>query len=284
MKHVIAMVGVLLLASNAAAQSASSRAWQQRLEVEIPLPVPLVELESVNPFSVSVDQTPTVAQAIAPRKVDAEGSATVAVFIDAKGVCLGAVPLELPIPGLTASLAEDLTGARFEPAIAGNAPQPSWVVLDINMEGKIKESEIVAQTLEMPSPDTPPVPWRQVAMNPPGALRDLVATPHSQLSRLAAPRRIKIGAPGREDEVHIRALVHITETGHCDRYVPLELYEAMDRWFSAFLATWQAQPATEDGVPIAVWVLYSARVKVKLTGFSSTTTKVVEDREYTPSQ
>lgn len=285
MKYVITMVGALsLLVATAAAQSASNRAWQQRLQVEIPLPVPLVELESVNPFSVTVDQTPTVTQATAPRKVDAKGTATVAVFVDAKGVCLGAVPLELPVPGLTASFVEDLTGARFEPATAGKAPQPSWVVLDIGMEGRIKESEIVAQTLEMPDPETPPVPSVQVAPNPPGALRNLEATPHSQLGKLAVPRRIKVGAPGREDEIHIRALVHLTETGHCDRYVPLELYEGVDRWFSAFLATWRAQPATIDGKPVAVWVLYSARVKMKLSGFSSTTSRVVQDREYTPAQ
>jgi hypothetical protein len=284
-KHITTLVGALcLVAMTASGQSASNRAWQQRLQVEIPLPVPLVELESINPFSVSVDQTPTVTQAITPRKVDARGTATVAVFVDAKGVCLGAVPLELPVPGLTSSLAEDLTGSRFEPATAGNAPQPSWLVLDIGMEGRIKESEIIAQTLEMPDPDTPPVPSEQVAMKPPGALRDLAATPHSQLSKLAAPRRIKVGAPGREDEIHIRALVHITETGHCDRYVPLELYEGADRWFSAFLATWRAQPATNDGEPVAVWVLYSARVRMKLSGFSSTTSKVAQNREYTPAQ
>lgn len=285
MKYVVTMVGALfLLATTATAQSASNRAWQQRLQVEMPLPVPLVELESINPFSVSVDETPTVTEAIAPRKVDARGTATVAVFVDAKGDSLGAVPLELPFPGLTASLVEDLTGTRFEPATAGNAPQPSWVVLDIGMEAKIKESEIVAQTLEMPNPDSPPVPSEQVAMKPPGALRNLDATPHSQLSELAVPRRIKIGAPGREDEIHIRALVHITEAGLCDRYVPLELYEGVDRWFSAFLATWRAQPATDDGEAVAVWVLYSARVKMKLSGFSSTTSKVVKEREYTPVQ
>jgi hypothetical protein len=284
-RHVFTLVAVLcLLATTAAAQSASDRAWQQRLAVEIPLPIPLVELESINPFSVVVDQTPTVTQATTPRKVDARGTARVAAFIDAKGICLGAVPLELPVPGLTASLVQDLTGTRFEPATAGKVPQPSWVVLDIGVEGRIKESEIVAQTLEMPNPITPPVPSEQVAMSPPGALRDLAATPHSQLSKLATPRRIKIGAPGREDEIHIRALVHITEAGRCDRYVPLELYEGVDRWFSGFLATWRAEPATVSGEPAAVWVLYSARVKMKLSSFSSTTSKVVQDREYVPTQ
>lgn len=274
----------VLVATTAAAQSASSRAWQQRMDVEIPLPVPLVELLPVNPFAITVDETPKVLQASAPRKVDIRGAATVATFVDAKGVCLGAVPLELPVPGLTASLVEDLNGSRFDPAIAGGLPQPSWVVLEIGMEGKIKESEIVDQSLEMPDPETPSIPNQPVAMKPPGNLRNLKATPHTQLTKLAAPRRIKVSAPGRDDEIHIRALLHITENGRCDRYVPLELYDGLNTWFSGFLASWKIQPASLDGTPVAVWVEYSARVRMKMSGISSTTSKVVRDREYTPAE
>ena len=285
MKRVIMIVAAfVLVATTAAAQSASSRAWQQRMDVEIPLPVPLVELLPVNPFAIIVDETPKVLQASLPRKVDIRGAATVATFVDAKGVCLGAVPLKLPVPGLTASLVEDLNGSRFDPATAGGAPRPSWVVLEIGMEGKVKESEIVDQTLEMPDLETPSVPNQPVAMKPPGSLRNLKATPHAQLSKLAAPRRIKVNAPGRDDEIHIRALIHVTENGRCDRFVPLELYDGLHSWFSGYLASWRMQPASRDGAPVAVWVEYSARVRMKISGISSTTSRVVRDREYTPDQ
>jgi len=257
-KRVIMIVAAfVLVATTAAAQSASSRAWQQRMDVEIPLPVPLVELLPVNPFAIIVDETPKVLQASLPRKVAIRGAATVAAFVDAKGVCLGAVPLKLPVPGLTASLVEDLNGSRFDPATAGGAPQPSWVVLEIGMEGKVKESEIVDQTLEMPDLETPSVPNQPV---------------------------IKVNAPGRDDEIHIRALIHVTENGRCDRYVPLELYDGLDPWFSGYLASWRMQPASRDGAPVAVWVEYSARVRMKISGISSTTSRVVRDREYTPDQ
>ena len=101
---------------------------------------------------------------------------------------------------------------------------------------------------------------------------------------LAAPRRVKVSAPGREDDIHIRALVHITENGRCDRFVPLELYDGLNTWFSGFLASWRVQPATRDGAPVAAWVEYSARFRMKLSGISSTTSRVVRDREYTPQQ
>jgi hypothetical protein len=284
-KRVVLLIAACVLVANpVASQSASNRAWQQRIDVEIPLPVPLVELESVNPFAVEVDETPKVTQAITPRKVEISGSATVAAFVDAKGTCLGAVPLELPVPGLTAAIVEDLDGTRFDPALAGNAPQPSWVVVEIAVEGKVKESEIVDQSLVMPDPATPPIADKPVAMRPPGNLRNLKATPHSQLSRLAAPRRIKVSAPGREDEIHVRALVHVTETGRCDRFVPLELYDGLDSWFSAFLASWRVQPASRDGAPVAAWVEYSARFKMKLSGISSTTSRVLRDRDYIPAR
>ena len=273
MKRVIMIVATfVLVATTAAAQTASSRAWQQRMDVEIPLPVPMVELLPVNPFAIDVDETPKVLQASTPRKVDVRGAATVAV------------PLELPVPGLTASLVEDLNGSRFDPAIASGLPQPSWVVLEIGMEGRIKESEIVDQSLEMPDPETPSIPNQPVAMKPPGNLRNLKAMPQKQLTKLAAPRRIKVSAPGRDDEIHIRALLHVTENGRCDRYVPLELYDGLNPWFSGYLATWRMQPASRDGAPVAVWVEYSARVRMKISGMSSTTSKVVRDREYTPAE
>jgi hypothetical protein len=121
-------------------------------------------------------------------------------------------------------------------------------------------------------------------MVPPGNLRSLKATPHSQLSQLATPRRVKIGAPSREDEVQIRALVHIDENGRCDRYVPLELHDGLNTWLSAYLATWRADPGSRGGEAVATWVVYSARIRMKLSGLNSTSARVVRDREYTPPQ
>ena len=285
MKSIVAAcMSVVFVAAGAAAQSASSRAWQQRLQVTIPLPVPMVALEPINPFAVEVDRVAEVSQATPPRKLDVRGTARVAAFIDTKGECLGAVPLELPFPGLTSSLNLDLTGSRFDPAMAGSAPQASWSVLEIVMEGRVKEATIVDQTLEKPDPASPPVPSVQAEMVPPGNLRTLKATPQAQLSQLATPRRIKVSAPARDDEVQIRALIHIDESGRCDRYVPLELYDGLNPWLSAYLATWKAQPGTRGGEPIASWVVYSARVRMKLSGLDSASARVVRDHDYTPPQ
>jgi len=282
-KRIVAVcMPVLFLAAGAAAQSASSRAWQQRLQLSMPLPVPMVELAPVNPFAIEVDKVAEVLQSTPPRKTDVRGTARVAAYVDTRGECLGAVPLELPFPGLTSSINLDLTGSRFEPAMAGSAPQPSWVVLEIVMEGRVKEADIIDHGVESPNPDSPPVPVEHAEMAPPGNLRTLKATPRSQLSSLAAPRRIKVSAPAREDEVQIRALVHIDESGRCDRYVPLELYDGLNPWFSAYLATWRAQPGTRGGQPVASWVVYSARVRMKLSGLDSANSRVVSDGEYVP--
>lgn len=283
MKRILVASLLMLLGTGVAmAQSASSRAWQQRLEIEIPLAVPMVELEAINPFAVAIDEPPSVLQATVPRKVDVRGLATIAVFVDAKGMCLGGVPLELPFPGLTTPLVQDLAGSRFDAAVAGSAPQASWVVLEVSIEGRVKEAEVLDETFENPDPGAPPVPSQPVAMAPPGSLRSLAFTPQSQLTTLAAPRRIKISSPARDDEIHLRALVHVTDQGRCDRYVPLELYDGLDAWLAGYLATWRAQPATLDGAATEAWVIYSARVRVKLTGLDSTTVRVLRDREYRP--
>jgi len=152
------------------------------------------------------------------------------------------------------------------------------------MEGRVKEATVVDQVLEMPDPEVPPVPSKPVAMTPPGNLRNLKATPHDQLTTLATPRRIRVKAAGREDEIHLRALVHITEEGRCDRFVPLDLFDGLNPWVSAYLATWRVQPATVDGAATATWLVYSARVRMKLSGLDSTTFRVIRDREYSPVQ
>lgn len=281
-KQTIAVLLVVLTSSVASAQSASSRAWQQRLEVEIPLPVPMVELQSINPFAVAVDEAPVLNEWTPPRKVDISGTATVAAFVDAKGECLGSVPLGLPFPGLTGSLVSSMTSSRFDPAMSGSAPQPSWAVLDIVLKGRVKQAEIVEQNFEFPDPETPPTPRQPIEMSPPGSLQNLKATPHAQLSSLATPRRVKVSAGGRDDVVQIRALVHVTETGRCDRYVPLELDEGLNRWVSAFLATWKLTPATREGQPVDSWVVYTARIRMELSGLDSQSARVVADREYVP--
>jgi hypothetical protein len=277
-----ACVVLLFVVTTAAAQSASTRAWQQRLEVAMPLPVPMVELDAINPFAGEVDEPATLIESSLPRKVDIVGTAVVAAFVDSKGECLGIVPLELPFPGLTAPLANSLTGSRFEPAMAGSAPQPSWVVLEIAMAGRVKDGTVADQVFELPDPESPPVAQTPGAIAPPGRLRSLKATPQSQLSQLAQPRRLRLSAPGREDEIPIRALVHITKEGRCDRYVPLELDSGLNNWLSAYLATWRARPARTGGNPVDSWAVFSARATLKLSGIDSTDARVAKGRAYTP--
>ncbi len=159
----------------------------------------------------------------------------------------------------------------------GSPSKSSWKARSKRPRCSIKSSQ---------SPTLRRHPFRSkpAAIAPPGNLRSLRVTPQAQLSQLAAPRRIRVSAPGREDEVHFRALVHINENGRCDRFVPLEIYEGLNTWFSAFLASWSTQPATLDGAPQATWMIYSARVGMKLAGLDSGTVRVLRDHEYTPSQ
>jgi hypothetical protein len=106
--------------------------------------------------------------------------------------------------------------------------------------------------------------------------------PAASLTASATPRRLRVKAPGQDADIPIRALVHITAGGRCDRFVPLNLDPGFDRWLSAYLATWRLQPATRDGEPHEVWVLYSARAQLKISGIESTAVRVVRDRTFEP--
>jgi hypothetical protein len=264
------------------AQTGAPRAWQQRISVAIDLPVPIVSLESANPFAIAVDQAPILLSSAPPKKLDVQDMAVVAAYVDAKGDCLGGVPLELPFPGLTTSILDELKGVRFDPAKRGATSVGSWVVLGLDIAGRVKESTVGPPTFELPNPATPPVPTVPLQVAPSGLLVRAPYEPQSTLTSFASPRRLKINAPGQETDIPVRALLHITADGRCDRFVPLNLESGLHRWLSAFLATWRLEPATKDGAAHDAWVVYSARAQMKLSGLDSTSVKVIRNRSFEP--
>lgn len=283
MRGASALLGVVLLVSaGATAQQAAPRPWQQRLQVDVPLAVPMVELAAVNPFAAPVDQLPRLLGSAAPRKVEVAGPAVVAAYVDAKGDCLGSVPLELPFPGLTSRMVEQLAGSRFEPARVGPTATPSWVVLELVVEGRVKESQPAPPQLELPDPARPPRRDPPARVSPPGNLVRLPATPAPELTTLASPRRLKVSAPGGAAEAAVSALVHITSTGRCDRFVILDLPAGLSRWLSAYLATWRLEPARSGGEPVETWIHYSGRVALELSGLQSISARTLADRSYDP--
>jgi hypothetical protein len=283
MRAASALLGVVLLVSaTAAAQHPATRAWQQRLQVDVPLAVPLVELEAINPFAQPIDEPPRLLASAAPRKVDVSGAAVVAAYVNARGECLGGVPLELPFPGLTVRLGEELASSRFEPARSGPTAAPAWAVLEVTIAGRVKESAPAEPRLELPDPARPPVPQPPERVSPPGSLLRLPATPAPQLTTLALPRRVKLSAPAGEAEVAVSALIHVTSAGRCDRFVALELPSGLSQWLSAYLATWQLEPARRGGAPVDAWLLYTGRVLVSLSGLETTSARTLADRSYDP--
>jgi len=275
-------VVVLCLASLAHAQTGAPRAWQQRIAVEIDLPVPVVALESANPFAIAVDQAPRLLSSTPPRKLDVQETAVVAAYVNPKGECLGGVPLELPFPGLTTAILDEIRSVRFDPGKKGETSVGSWVVLGLQITGRVKESSVGAPTFELPNPATPPVPAVPLQVAPSGLLLRAPYEPQSKLTTFASPRRLKVSASGQDADIPIRALVHITADGRCDRFVPLSLDTGLHRWLSAYLATWRLEPAEKEGAPHEAWVVYSARAQLKLSSLDSTGVKVYRSRSFEP--
>lgn len=264
------------------AQTGAPRAWQQRIVVAIDLPVPIVALESANPFAIAVDQAPRLLNSTPPRKLDVQETAVVAAYVNAKGECLGGVPLELPFPGLTTSILDEISGVRFDPGKKGELSVGSWVVLGLDITGRVKESSVGPPTFELPDPTTPPVPAVPLQVAPSGLLLRAPYEPQSELTSFASPRRLKVSAPGQDADIPIRALVHITADGRCDRFVPLSLDTGLHRWLSAYLATWRLEAAEKDGAPHEAWAVYSARAQLKLSSLDSTGVKVFRSRSFEP--
>ena len=271
------------VAVTAASSDSSVRAWQQRIDVEVPLPVPQVELQSANPFASRVDEVPKLLASEPPKKVDVAGQAVAAAFIDSEGECRGVVPIEVPFPGLTGSLVSDLSGARFDAALTGNRSRASWVVLEIRFEGKVKDATVVSSELALPDPDDPPEAMPAAVPPPAGHLLKLPAASPDELTSLARPKRVKVRASSSEPEVSIQSLVHVTADGRCDSYVPITMNSGLNRWFSGFLATWRLEPPTRDGTAVDAWIVYTARFSMKLSSLQSSSSRVLTDRPFDPS-
>lgn len=284
MKFVSLTSAILLLcfAPTAHAQGGSPRAWQQRIAVTIDLPVPIVALESANPFAIAVDQPPRLLTSTPPKKLDVQGMAVVAAYVDTKGGCLGGVPLELPFPGMTQTILDELKNVRFDPAKTGDRTVGSWVVLGLDIVGRIKESSVGSPVFELPDPASPPEPTPPLRAAPSGLLLTAPYEPLSSLTAFASPRRLKVKAPSQDADIPVRALVHITSSGRCDRFVPLNLETGLHAWLSAYLATWRLDPALLDGAPHEAWVVYSARAQLEISTLDSTGVKVIRNRSYEP--
>jgi hypothetical protein len=64
--------------------------------------------------------------------------------------------------------------------------------------------------------------------------------------------------------------------------VVLELPSGLSQWLSAYLATWQLEPARRGGAAVDAWVVYTGRVLVSLSGLETTSARTLADRSYDP--
>jgi hypothetical protein len=280
--HTFLVVAVLLAVAAVATAQEDIRAWQQRIDVDIPLPVPVLELQPVNPFYQQLDAYPKPISATPPRKLVVNGRAEVAVYVNEDGVCPGAIPLHTPFPGLTSPIQEECKNNRFEPAKAGKIAKPSWAVLEIAFSTKIKESSVIEEALTLSDPAAPPQPAPS-AIHTPGRMASLRAADPSTLTSPLDPKRLRVRVSGRDQRVPVRALVHITADGRCDGFVPLEIDTGFYRWLSAFLASWRLEPARAGGQATDCWMVYTAQVQLKLGTLDSATVRVLRDRHYDPT-
>lgn len=277
-----ALTVVLLMAGTVLAQQAPERAWQRRLSIAVPLPLPVVAVQPVDPLAVPVDSPPRLVTAVPPRKVAVSGTARVAAYVNAEGSCEGVVPVTLPFPGVASELVADVMSGRFEPARSGKAPRPAWSALDITLAGKVRRAGVVDQSLELPDAQVPPEPAPEPAPYVSGRLAGLPAADPGELTAVATPRRLTVRIPSHEAEAPLRLLVHLTAGGACDSVVPLEMAPGLRRWVLEFLRSWRVEPAVKDGEPVDVWALYRARIQFKLSSLSATSIRVVPGAAFTP--
>ncbi|MCP4900248.1 MAG: hypothetical protein GY906_25025 [bacterium] len=273
----------LLTVATASAQDAGKRAWQQRLDVRIPITVPTIAVEANNPFSIQLDEAPKLLRSTVPKKVDVRGEALVAAYVDDRGGCLGAIPLEVPYAGISNLLVKELGKSRFDAARLGEGTVPSWAVVGVRLESRVKEATVRNQVFELPDPQVPNVPVGPTRMEAPGRLRNLPVSDPSALTSAAAMRRFRFRAAAKASDIVIVALVHVTAEGVCDQYVPLDMDAGMRTWFETFMGTWGFEPGSSGGQQVDCWMVYTANLAVEMSSIKANVARVLKDRTYSPN-
>ena len=66
--------------------------------------------------------------------------------------------------------------------------------------------------------------------------------------------------------------------------IRIVLDSGLDRWFSAFLATWKLEPPTHQGEPVDAWMVYTARFHMRLSTLQLTVFRAMTDRIFVPGE
>jgi len=250
---------MVLLAVPAGAQ----RPWEQRVDLQVGVPLELPAVPPTNPFAAPVVTPAAVNLSPLREKFVDTFAAAASAYVDREGVCRRVLFTRLPWPWLAAELQQAILETTFTPARSHGTPVPTWLSLTIDLKGRINRGRVVRAQGVRPDPAAPPVPDLAAVPTPDAQDLALPATPADQVEQLPGPKRFRARIDGRTWSQPVKLLAQVGPDGHCQRVVFLSWPDGLRNWLLASMAGWQFRPAQGKDGPTASWVQVDGEVEVE---------------------
>jgi len=275
---------LLLLLMLAAAQAAAQRPWEQRVDLPVSIPIELPSVPPTNPFATPVDGAPALVTTPLVEEFEGTFPVAVAAYLDAQGACQRAVVTTTPFPGVAQQVATALEETRFTPGLLLDTAVPTWIVVGVDLAGRLEEGTVSRVSCQSPDPAAPPQPDASSPFSPEARDLQLPATPAEQLSRVPAPKRFRVRVPSQVLTPTIRLLAEVNESGRVSRVVYLSCPEGLQRWLLVSLGSWTFRPAQRNGRPVTAWALLEGELEVEVGTLVANGLRVKQQAPFPPTR
>ncbi|MFH1177492.1 MAG: hypothetical protein V1750_08800 [Acidobacteriota bacterium] len=254
--------------------------WELRVDLPIAVPVELPAVPPANPFARPLLAIPAPTITPLREKFNASLPVLSAAYVDREGVCRRAVPVKAPLPGLGAEIQQALLETTFAPARSLGGVVATWLPVGFDLQGRIKEGQVLRLQPRAPDPGAPPLP--EITAMPVADAADLAlpATPVETLDQAPVPKRFRASLPGRTLRQGVVLLAEVTAEGRCSRVVFLRCPEALRAWLLGSMAAWTFKPGQDESGPVTAWVELEGEVSVTLSGLAAEGLKVFRQSLY----
>jgi len=253
-----------LLALLLAAPTLAQKPWEQRVDLDVTVPVELPALPTINPFARPLLVQPAPLATPLAAKFTVVASARGNAFIDGQGACRRVLFASLPFPFVGEPLQQAFREGEFVAGRTAGGPAATWWPFALELTGRIKEGTVVRAQPAPPPPAELPVPEADAAIEPGPSEAGLPATPLEQLAQAPSAKRLRVRIDGRDWGQKVRLLAEISPEGRCLRVVFLSCPEGLRRWLLASLASWTFRPGEDNAGPVTAWVQLDAELRLAI--------------------
>jgi hypothetical protein len=263
-----------LLALLLAAPTLAQKAWEQRVDLDVTVPVELPALPTINPFArpLLVQPAPVATPLAAKFTVVASTHGT--AYIDGQGVCRRVLFAALPLPYVGEPLQQAFREGEFIAARTTGGPAATWWPFALELTGRIKEGTVIRVVPAPPPPAELPVPEGAAAIVAPTAEPGMPATPLEQLAQPPTAKRFRARIDGRDWTQKVRLLAEVSPEGRCSRLVFLSCPDGLRRWLLASLASWTFRPGEDHAGPATAWVQLDVDLGLSVGSFEGGTPRL----------